>query len=393
MFLERPLAMFLGFTVLPLRTLYHSIQFALATLLFGMALIIGIPILFGYLLFKASFSLTLNFLINAFVVLPIVSTIVTIGLSAASAYLVYVTMIDLFTITWQGLKSGFVDGMPGFWRTLGNQHSYFEGFYVRLMAFINRVSVQDQINLEDFNALELVDVVVPRRDLVVPDIQVAAPSVESSLLQSTEIKEAEDLVKKLAALTLPLPMDMKANKEQLKTRLGQYKVLSANLESVKEALSMGNLSDIKDQVIAFNEIKIPILLLKQYKVGERWYSVPATGFVTDKETIITWLKQSAIHPLLSQETINRPSEYKNMPTRYRWHVLTAEKCYAQELGEGAEEIRGLLIKLPEQLKALLEKKPNQGTSSRTLFAKTKPATDLVQGEKELDETNGAAATI
>ena len=71
--------------------------------------------------------------------------------------------------------------------------------------------------------------------------------------------------------------------------------------------------------------------------------------------------------------LKTPPAYKKMPTRYRWYVLTAENCYAQELGEGAAEIRDLTKKLPEQLKELKDKKPNQGIFVQTLFGTKTPA--------------------
>lgn len=414
MFLERPLAMFLGITVVPLRSLYHSLQFAAVALLFGIALAIGIPVILGLVFYKYNLSMSLNLLLTTLVVFPITALLISFCLAAVAVYLVYATVIDLVTSTWLGLKSGFVDGMVGFWRTLGTQTSYFDGFSIRLRAMLNRVSVEDQINnIEDFNAFELVDVVVPPRNLIVPNLQDSTPRVQANMLLSTEVKSASNLVNDFAHLTSPLSKDIQKQIKQLediknqiellKVRSKQYEDLSTRLASIKDALAKGDLSKIEDQVIAHNDITIPILLVKQYEESGSWHSVPANGYVTDKESILTWLKTNPKHPL-NREILNNPPKYKEMPTRYMWHVLTDQNCYAQELDEGAAEIRDLLKKLPVQLdslkkevesfikESLKKNKVNQGTFSQAFFG-TSRLSNKAQQEIDPDASCSADATF
>jgi hypothetical protein len=125
-----------------------------------------------------------------------------------------------------------------------------------------------------------------------------------------------------------------------------------------------------------SEITIPIFLVKQYQEKGAWHSVPATGYVSDRDVLLSWLRTKPIHPL-NRESLNSPPTYKGMTTRYRWHALSAEHCYAQELGEGAVEIRDLSKKISAQLKSLEEKKPTQGAFSHTFFG-AKKLDDLAQ---------------
>jgi hypothetical protein len=46
------------------------------------------------------------------------------------------------------------------------------------------------------------------------------------------------------------------------------------------------------------DIAIPIVLIKQYQTPDNvWHSVPANSYVTDKQNMITWLREKSTHPL------------------------------------------------------------------------------------------------
>ena len=378
MFLERPLAMLLGIIVLPLRSLYHGLQYAIAAVLTGIILIFGIPVFFGRMFDRASFPLAITVLMTTLVVAPIITLLILIALAALEVYLVYATVVNMFKVAWFGLKNGFEEGMDGFWRTWSNQRSFLEGLSLRLRSFTNRVPVGSQFNdIHDFNHFELVDVYKEN-------------SFSAKKLANEDLEAFDALLKDFALLDMPSPMEIKTRMELLKLRMEQYKELSVRLATVEEALKNGNLEEIEDQLIVYNEIKIPVILMKQYQQSDlNWYSVPANSYVTDKDSLISWLKENPKHPLNS-DVIKDPSLYNSMPTRYRWHFLITSYCHTPELSENIIEIRDLLTLLPTQLEVLKQNRTNLGTSALILFSPqpfAKTCQDAI--DLELSQEHGA----
>lgn len=157
----------------------------------------------------------------------------------------------------------------------------------------------------------------------------------------------------------PLSPEEKQQLDALKTLYTQYNDLSKKLEDVRTALVENDKTRIKDEMIAYNEVETPILLVKQYKKEEHWYNVPASSYVTDKESLLHWLKQNPKHPLL-KDLLKKPDTYNKMETRYIWYELTKEDCSSQELAEAAAQMNDLTQAL---LPLLSLQKMNLGPST------------------------------
>jgi hypothetical protein len=376
---ERSLALFLGVTALPLRVIYNSIQLAAAVFLLGLGAIIGIPVMLGIILNNRGHAFYTNFLFNAFIIAPIVLLTVIVGLPAAAIYLFYSTTKDILRITWAALKSGYMEGMEGFWRIWGNQTGFLDNLLLRLRVFTNRYAEEHQINrVEDFDLMsldltELVEVIRPTQSHDIQDLEVKIPA--TSNLESLFIQRGCDLMKQISIPDTLVPPLIKAKGEELKQKIERYQELSGRLEGVQKALINNNLEGIKNEVIVGIEIKTPILFFKQYNGKDNiWHAVPASSNITDKDSLLTWLKENPTHPL-TRDVIKSPWTYNGMFTRYKWHTLTAEHCMAQELIEGAAEIQKLLETLSAQLDAATLNKRSPGSAPQAFFGSTSLKTE------------------
>ena len=120
---ERLLSMFLGVTALPLRSIYINAQSAFQALTIGFSALFWVPAFISTVLDRRGFSFHQNFLVTAFLVVPISVALILIGLGLVGIYLVFSTIVDLLTATWSGLTTGFTEGMEGFWRLWTSQTS------------------------------------------------------------------------------------------------------------------------------------------------------------------------------------------------------------------------------------------------------------------------------
>ncbi|BCA94218.1 hypothetical protein TUM19329_05790 [Legionella antarctica] len=384
-YLRRLIAMFFAVTVLPLRSLYHSLEFGIAALCVGAVSLIGAPVLAAYLFYRGGFSWPVNLLLNLFVVFPGAAVLVSLGLVVAASYLAYTTVVNTFKVAWVGLKNGFNDGMEGFWRTWNNQSSPLDLVSNHLRAYSNRVGVENQINNEDdFSELYLsierepmdkaeLNELDPMSLLDASSKMPQAPDLQDStnkLLSFEEEKGAEDLINECSALTLPLSSGLKEQVRLLATRTDNYKQLYKYMSQVQKALTANDLSEVEDQLIVGLEVTNPIIVMKQYQTANsRWHCVPANSYISDKENFLTWLKEKSTHPL-NNDVLKKPTPYEGNPARYRWGLLTTNNCFlVQELHEGASIVRDLLSTLPAQLNAAKENTSSPGSSSHALFGR------------------------
>ncbi|CAM2842723.1 coiled coil protein [Legionella steigerwaltii] len=368
-FLTRLWAILLGSTVLPLRILANNALYAMAAFLLGIVLVIDFPIKVAINFKNMGVSSGTNFLLSTLIVFPLVAIIITAALAVATAYLTYNTVINVLESFWLGFKNGLFYGMDGFWSALDSQSLFDPSLY--LSAFQGGVSPDQLIDDVDFDGFqrvpaELRDVEVVHEDLEVPDLQDIPPKIATKLLSDIEFKKIDELINLLSLPKEPLRPEIKRKLDVLKTLYTQYKDLTKKLEDVRTALVEGDKSKIKDEMIAYNEVETPILLVKQYKDGEKWHNVPAASYVTDKGSLLRWLKLNPKHTLL-KDFLKTPDPYNKKETKYIWYELTKDDCSSQELDEAAVEMRvlanTLLPLLSEQQKLDLE----PGSSPQSFF--------------------------
>jgi hypothetical protein len=153
------------------------------------------------------------------------------------------------------------------------------------------------------------------------------------------------------------------------------------MELVQDAILNNNPSAINDECVSM-EVVTPIIIIKQYQTPDQvWHSVPANSYVTDKEVLLTWLRQRPTHPL-NNDVLMSPTPYEGMPTRYKWDELTAKNCFSvPELQEDAVLIRGLLNTLPAQLVVAKRNTSSPGSTHQALFSVDLPAISQVGDEQ------------
>lgn len=263
---------------------------------------------------------------------------------------------------WFGFRSGLLHEMPGFWSAFASQHILMQDIDLHVSAFQAGVhELIDDVDFDGFQRIrgELHDVVVVKEDLEVPDLESKDTRASLTLLNDIELEKINTLIKELTNPKAPLSPEEKQQLDALKTLYTQYNDLSKKLEDVRTALVENDKTRIKDEMIAYNEVETPILLVKQYKKEEHWYNVPASSYVTDKESLLHWLKQNPKHPLL-KDLLKKPDTYNKMETRYIWYELTKEDCSSQELAEAAAQMNDLTQAL---LPLLSLQKMNLGPST------------------------------
>ncbi|MCW8444863.1 coiled coil protein [Fluoribacter gormanii] len=365
--LKHLLAILLGITVLPLRILAYNMVYATIALLLGVATVIGLPIAMASSFKDSGMSAMTNFLLTMMVVVPMTLAITTIALTITATYLIYNTVINMLESFWLGFKNGLLYEMDGFWSAYNSQTLFDVDLVSLFRAYVAGVNTEELIDDVDFDGFqrirgELEDVVVVHEDLEVPDLEHKDSKKPSLLLDHTQLQRIDKLIKELAELKDPLPHQAKQHLESLKTLYMQYNDLSKKLDEVRTALVKNDKTQIKDEIIAYNDVETPILLVKQYKNEKdgKWYNVPANSYVTDKDSLLHWLKQNPRHPL-NKDLLKNPDPYNGMTTRYTWYVLTIEECSSQELDEAAAQMSvladTLLSILPQKIELGLGASP------------------------------------
>ncbi len=372
----RLLAMLLGVTVLPIRAVLGFIERAILITLLSLAAIIGVPIFLAYLFNSTGMPKIANVLITVFIVAPI-STFLILGATAfVAGSLVVSTLFTIAKSIWTGLTSGLLKGFDGFLEAFRAQPAAATNLIMSLGAFLNRnaAAADDQIGAVEFDGFqqivgELVDVVVQPREHDVPDLMGETQKVGELVLTAPEINTVDEFLSKIPTINKPLAPAVKLEVELLKTRVAQYKSLSTRLEKAKELLTSGEKSKIDEELMNL-EVETPIYFAKQYQdESGKWLNVPAAGYITDKASLLQWLKTKPTHPF-NRESIKNPPNYKDKPTRYQWHELTKDNCYSQELGECADEIRGLIKKITPKLDAIELQSPRPGSSRDSMFSQS-----------------------
>ncbi|WP_412756927.1 coiled coil protein [Legionella bozemanae] len=362
--LKRLLAIVLGVIVLPLRILAYNALYEAIAFLLGVAGVISLPIYLASVFKDLGVSTAKNFLLTTVVIFPLVATVMATTFAVITAFLVYNTAINMLESFWLGFRSGLLHEMDGFWNAFALQHTLTQDIDLHTRAFQAGVHADDLINDVDFDGFqrirgELQDVVVVKEDLEVPDLESKGPRESHTLLNDSELEKINTLIQELTNPQDPLSPEEKRQLDALKTLYTQYNDLSKKLEDVRTALMENDKTRIKDEMIAYNEVETPILLVKQYMKEEQWHNVPANSYVTDKESLLHWLKQNPKHPL-NKDLLKKPEPYNKMVTRYTWYELTKEECSSQELTEAAAQMNDLIHALTPLLSL---QKINRGLGS------------------------------
>ncbi len=377
--LKRLLALVLGITVLPLRALAYNTFYEVITLLLSIAVVISLPIRMASTFKENGISTTNNFLLTTLVIFPLVTVLTGLAFAAASAFLVYNTVMDMLESFWLGFKNGLLYEIEGFWNAYNVQSLRIANFSSQFRAFQSGIDPEDLIDDVDFDGFqrirgELQDVVVVHEDLEVPDLESQSPKVDNGLLNDTQLEKVNQLINELSHLKEPLTPQVKRQLDDLKTLYAQYNDLAKKLEDVRTALVDNDKARIKDELIAFNDVELPILLVKQYKKENKWYHVPANSYVTDKETLVHWLKQNPKHPL-NKDLLKNPEPYNKMEARYTWYELTKDDCSSQELTEAAAKMDVLARALLPMLSSMQKINLGLGSAPQSFFG-TKASNSL-----------------
>ncbi|MBI2787020.1 MAG: hypothetical protein HYX60_12235 [Legionella longbeachae] len=255
--------------------------------------------------------------------------------------------------------------VQGLFSWLSHGISKLKGAFVHDVPVINNEANNQNVAGEgvwqEING-DLIDVVIPQNNNVVAHnnqdvfgLFDSDKQLELNLLSEEEKKSIKEMI---------LNHNKEPMLDRLITRWERYSTLLENLEKVQEALNNNKNPEnerieIEDQVIAYMEVEIPMLLVKQYHEKEnKWKVVPANSYITNKDTLVLGLNQNQKHPI-NRDNIYKPSSYEDKPTRYKWYEITANAFYAQELAEGAEEIRTLLFKLQNKSQVSLSNSLSQ----------------------------------
>ncbi|WP_115704717.1 coiled coil protein [Legionella sainthelensi] len=365
--LERLLAIFLGIVVLPLRVFaYHALG-AIIALLVGLFASFGLPLSLVLTLHHEGLSKT-NIFLALFFVFPITAIIITGALSLLMVFLLCSTIVDTAEALGLGFINSLLYGMDGFWNTLSTQQIFSQAVWNPIRVFVGLANMNQLIsNGEDQRIMDgLQNFEIVQEDIEIPDLQNKEPREPPMLLKETELKKIEELITQLTYIQESLTQSVKEQLTILKVLYSQYKDLFSKLEKVHLALMRHEKSQIKDELIAHNKVRIPILLAKQYKKGEYWYHVPAASYVTDRDSFLHLLKYSPKHPL-NRDFFKRPKSYNQMETRYIWYELTENYCSSQELSEVVIELRVVMNALLSQMNEIKRMNVSIDTFSPAFF--------------------------
>ena len=102
----RLLAMSLGITVLPLRSLYYLFRAVLWSLLLGIGFVAMISAWLSTLAHQLGVTKALNFVLTACLFVPIAIVLTSVALTIPLGFLIVLTFFDMINNVYVGLKSG-----------------------------------------------------------------------------------------------------------------------------------------------------------------------------------------------------------------------------------------------------------------------------------------------
>lgn len=174
------------------------------------------------------------------------------------------------------------------------------------------------------------------------------------LIGRHKLKKMRQLVRQFSELEVPVSFEVKIQLTAFKTLYEQYTDLLKRLIVVQKALEDDKYELIEDELVVYSDMEYPIILVKQYIINGVWHALPASGFITDMETIRNWVSVHATHPK-TRDSLFSPKWHtikgdsgralQTVPTRYVWHELTRARCITLELLEGAVALRAQYNKL------------------------------------------------
>jgi len=367
---SRFLAILLGMIVLPLFSIMYLLNALLLSTFLAVAVIFAGPFFVSSAFEQLKVPRVFNAFITVLISTPTIIVLSVIALSVFAVYLIIRAAFNFFANIYTGLSNGLLKGLDGFFQALNDLKSPFELLNLQVSTLNNRVNSEraEGIRLNDFQRIigELEDVKVPEIVHEIPDLESKEVHAGGPLLNNVEREVTQSLILNFLNFDTPLDYQIKAQMELLKKKFNHYNDLLSRLNKVAEQIRDNRIAEIDDQIISFNEVETPIFLFKQYFEKEQWHSIPAQGYVTNKESLFKWLAINPIHPL-TKDNIKEPSTYDEKPTRYQWYKLTNQYCTAQELVEHAIEIRKQVESLSHQIEKATKLKGNLSASSLTFY--------------------------
>lgn len=344
----RMYAVMLGIFVLPVRSLVPSFNRCVNELSSLFKTVLKIPMVLSLLFEEGNFHrVSINFLKGLFFT-PFTAVLLSVLSMAAAIYITGTSIFFGFKAAALGIYVGAKHGISGF-NSINNLIG--EGL---LEYWEDNENIYGEF--EDYDQFEpipddLEDVVVIHE---IPPMEEEAPKLHANLTE-LERKQAETLI-----ATYKNDRALKTKLDILQARLNQYTDLSEKLHKLQEALIHKNLSQINCEFTLF-ELEEPILFYSQMRKGNEWICVPARSYIADKEQTMNWFRLHLNHPLMRGEIV----ETKDF--RCRWHKLTADNCNAQELNEGAQEIRSIIGALSKTLESTSQRKSTSFFQTRQVF--------------------------
>lgn len=178
------------------------------------------------------------------------------------------------------------------------------------------------------------------------------------------------LTEQLTATSTP-DNDARAQDIKLLKKLRErYLALKEKIDAVAQGLTASTELGDLDDLNPFGYITTPILLVKEYQVGESWLAVPNMSYITDYDFLRQWSMHQMINPLNRDSLLYPPAyarENISYETRYRFYPLNTQQCWAPELNEHAVHIQRVLTQLQPQSTSVVSEHVTEGRYSSQFF--------------------------
>ncbi|MDR3442250.1 MAG: hypothetical protein P4L65_04470 [Legionella sp.] len=357
---------------LPLKTIYDLLKNAISLPIKTLILIVTSPTL----LFNPDQSILRNIL-----VMLTVNVLAIAHFLSKMTLLVLITPVSLLVSFAVGLRAMFGFGRDTAWSRVIHQEIAETVFDIKDLD-IDIDALKE--HAKAFWAAPIPPEIIYSANNIIPSedieqvlgLKLAQINSPADLLDSKQLKEIEKFLIQISSIDRPLPLEVKQEAGRLKTKFENYTDLNKRLNKLMCELVMEEHESIEDEIIPCTSVTNPIFFAKQFKKNGVWYHAPAEGRITEKSSMIQWITPNEDHPS-TRENIANPPLYKdhegNMwPTRFVWHELSAESCFAGELTELVSDMSVIHQKLSTQLKGILNEPVGSGLSSYSMFKSNNP---------------------
>lgn len=330
------------------------------------ALIITSPVLLSVFLYKLGTNTLLAMVLGVLLspVALIASIIIVPIASLAGVCIAWGDAIKVFT---QGFTAGLFQGWNGISSQFNKPITYFAT--ASLLFFAVFLNSRDNRNNNTNPTLKMSDLKQENVDFDFSPLQ-----TEALEKQMNEAKKsiAPGEVKRAKAL-----LDYHEQIQQLESEITRYDELLKNLSLVNNALTANVTPSLNDEIISMTELERPVLLVKEYNVGNnQWCVVPGSTKITNYHSVERLLKDSSPHPL-TRDSFIAPTAYKGMTCHYAYYSVSV-KC--KELAETASRINELSKSIQTLANGL--NVPNQMNADVTLFSSNN-ANTLFSSQKNI----------